>query len=352
MTTSLRVLAGYQVDPQHGGSQHGNVRELLSRLDADRFHVTAFYDVEPDPRLVERPNTTLIRLPERRKSVVQLRHLLSPRYDRLFYWPPAPATYAYLCLRPRRNRLITSVEGQLWHPVFDGISASSRRYAYALLKRSERCTAVSAEVAETFAQQFGRSVPHVAMCGVSTSLYRPEVGSSGPDASMVLFAGNLQRWKRPELVVEAAVRFPRTRFVLAGRGPLEAALRRQIERVGASNVELVGFCAPDELRSLYRQASVFLFPSVSEGLPKVLLEAAASGLPIVTYGEYRPDAVLDGVTGYVTSDETSMFSALGRLLGDDALRRRMGAAALANARRFDWDEVAATWADAIAAPFR
>ncbi|MCU1486930.1 MAG: putative glycosyltransferase [Actinomycetia bacterium] len=350
MTELIRVLVGYQVDADYGGSQHTTAREVLVRLDPTRFHVTAFYDDAPDERLIHRPNTRLVRLPERRKSVVQLRHLLARRYDRLFYWPPMPATYTYLRLRPRRNRLVTSVEGQLWHPAFDQISGSSRRQAYALLERSQRCTAVSHDVAEAYAERFDRPMPSVATLGVDTARYRVDDGCEAREP-LVLFAGNLQRWKRPELVVEAAARFPDHRFVLAGRGPLEPLLRQQVAQSGLRNVELVGYCSFDELRALYRRASVFLFPSISEGMPKVLLEAAASGLPIVTCGDYRPEAVRHGETGYATADAEDMFAALGLLLGDDALRGRMSAAAVAGSCAFDWDEVVPAWAEAIAAPF-
>jgi glycosyltransferase involved in cell wall biosynthesis len=77
---------------------------------------------------------------------------------------------------------------------------------------------------------------------------------------------------------------------------MRADLERQVAQRGLSNVRFAGVLSHQELATRYRESSVFLFSSRSEGSPKVLLEAAASGIPAATFGEYRPEAVDDGVT--------------------------------------------------------
>jgi glycosyltransferase involved in cell wall biosynthesis len=343
----LRVLIGYQVDQDYSLAQHPIVREVGARLDPERFHITAFYDREPDPRFRERPNTRLVHLPGRLRSAARMRYLASG-LDRCWYLAPEPSTYAYLCVRPRHNLAVTSVEGHLWSDAFSTLSPAVKRYLHTLITRSRRLTAVNEEVASALLARFGRKADVVPV-GVDTDLFHPRVGPA-PQLTTVLFVGTLQPWKRPHLVLEAAARFPGSSFMLAGQGPLRGELDRTVAERALRNVRIIPPISHTELAALYREASVFLLPSRSEGSPKVLLEAAASGIPSVTYGGYRPEAVEDGRTGFVTNSEAAMMDALGRLLGDPALRRTFGENARQRAMRSGWDTVAARWTDVLAAP--
>ena len=344
---SLRVLVGYQVDEDYSLAQHPIVREVGARLDPDRFHLTAFYDHVPDRRLVARSNTTLVQLPGHLRTAVRMRHLMGD-VDRCWYLAPEPSSYLYLRLRPRRNVAVTSIEGHPWSDAFASVPDQVHRYAESLITRSRRLTAVNQEVANELLARFGRRA-EVVPVGVDTDMFHPRVGPP-PEQENVLFVGALQPWKRPSLFLEAAARFPEASFTLAGQGPQRAELDRTVADRGLRNVRIVAPVSHAELAALYREASVFLFPSRSEGSPKVLLEAAASGLPSVTYGEYVPEAVEDGRTGFVTTSEAQMMDALGRLLCDPELRRAFGEKARQGAMSSGWDSVAARWSEVLAAP--
>jgi glycosyltransferase involved in cell wall biosynthesis len=88
---------------------------------------------------------------------------------------------------------------------------------------------------------------------------------------------------------------------------------------------------------------VFLFPSVLEGHPQVLGQAAACGLPAVAMEKYRPDYVVHGETGYLVKSENELSLKLGLLLTDEELRLKMSAAAARHAMQFDWDKVTRDW---------
>ena len=97
----------------------------------------------------------------------------------------------------------------------------------------------------------------------------------------------------------------------------------------------------DALRSLYQNADIFVLPTRGDCMPWVVLEAAAAGLPVVTtrLGAI-PEMVNDGVTGFVVQpgDEAALRDRLLRLITDDGLRQRMGAAGrAAMERRYDGD---------------
>jgi phosphatidylinositol alpha-1,6-mannosyltransferase len=164
----------------------------------------------------------------------------------------------------------------------------------------------------------------------------------------VLCLGRLVRRKGVQRLVEAmpeiAARVPDAVGVVAGTGPEERALRRRAQQLAAP-VVFAGRVPDDEVPAVYSSADVFALPVADrwgglevEGLGVVLLEAAACGLACVTgRSGGTPEAVVDGTTGYVIDarDRAALVSAIGKLLDDRDLARRMGEAGRAHvAERF------------------
>jgi glycosyltransferase involved in cell wall biosynthesis len=121
-------------------------------------------------------------------------------------------------------------------------------------------------------------------------------------------------------------RFPRIRAGILGHGPLRGALERLAVDLGISDcVDFLGFDEATE--RYYTRAKVFVLTSSAEGLSLAMLEAMACGLPVVVpaVGDLA-DVVSNGVTGFVIDDhEVDGFErAIGTLLEQDALRRRLG----------------------------
>ncbi|GAC1652628.1 MAG: hypothetical protein NVS4B8_27980 [Herpetosiphon sp.] len=116
---------------------------------------------------------------------------------------------------------------------------------------------------------------------------------------------------------------------LAGSPPSVDALR-SLRELGIENkVHLVGSMQGEELASLYRNAQLFVLSSDEEGLGIVILEAMASGLPVVSTACGGPETiVINGETGLLIPirDAQALARAMRRLLSDPVLRKRMGAA--------------------------
>jgi glycosyltransferase involved in cell wall biosynthesis len=125
---------------------------------------------------------------------------------------------------------------------------------------------------------------------------------------------------------------------IVGEGPDRPELEQEILRLGLSrSVQLAGECS--DVPELLARADVFVLSSESEGLPVSVLEAMAAGLPVVASRVGGvPEAVLDGRTGLLVRprDPAELAAALGRLVAEPTLRRRLGAAGRARAEeRFD-----------------
>ena len=136
--------------------------------------------------------------------------------------------------------------------------------------------------------------------------------------------------------------FPSARLVLVGQGPEEGSLRSLAQRLGVTDrVIFAGFQRrPQRYVAMFDVAAV---PSVEEGFGLVALEAQALGIPVVaSRAGGLPDIIAHGRSGLLVEvgDVPELTAALQRLLGDAALRERMGQAAVGNAARFSLDRYA------------
>lgn len=165
-------------------------------------------------------------------------------------------------------------------------------------------------------------------------------GLGGVRATL-LFAGRLVAEKGIFELLDALSivrRKRRCRLIVAGTGEAEGEIVRRIQLLGlGEDVSMPGYITGDRLESAYQAADVFVLPSYREGFPMVVMEAMGYGLPIVT-------TPIRGCADHLAPDENALFvaprdpeglaCAIERLLDDDALRRRMGAANRAKVAEF------------------
>jgi glycosyltransferase involved in cell wall biosynthesis len=186
--------------------------------------------------------------------------------------------------------------------------------------------------------------------GVDSKFFRPPASRHNA-VPTVLFVGTVIERKGPQLVLEVAARFPEARFRIVGaaRDGYDSALREIIRKRQLNNVSLEGPHSQPEVLSIMRESDIFLLPSRLEGLPKVSLEAAATGLPCVLFDDYQTPSVVDGVTGFQVSTVGEMLQRVGQLIRNADLRARMSHAARKHAEGFDWDVIAKQWEEAYLA---
>jgi len=122
---------------------------------------------------------------------------------------------------------------------------------------------------------------------------------------------------------------PTPHFLVAGDGALEGYVRSLRQRHNLQDcVQLIGPC--NSMADLLRATDVVVLTSWSEGLPNVLIEAGAAGLPGVSAGNGAEEVIEDGRTGYIVpiDDHVAMAHRVAQLLKDPELREQMGASAM------------------------
>ncbi|HLN15521.1 MAG TPA: glycosyltransferase family 4 protein [Acidimicrobiales bacterium] len=178
-------------------------------------------------------------------------------------------------------------------------------------------------------------------------------GERSPTPTVVA-VGRLVPVKRFDLLIEALAEVksqqPELRATIVGEGYERPALEALRHRLGADEwIELPGRLSDDELIDHYRRAWVVASTSLREGWGMTLTEAGACGTPAVaTDIAGHRDAVVDGTTGLLVGRTDGVAAALGRVLGDPDLRRRLGAGAQARARWFTWSGTARSTLEALA----
>jgi glycosyltransferase involved in cell wall biosynthesis len=346
VTHAIRILVDSFADAGLPNAQMGNAREIVTRLDPDRFHVSMFAFGEPDPRIAARKNTRLIQLPRRKQSFRILSEFLWGAHTLLFYMKASPASRWYQELRKRRSdRRVTvgTVESQSNLKHEPTIKPEAIRLYERTVLRCDYLFSNSASVQKSLWREH-RLNSEIIPTGVDTQFFSPTWERSSNERLRVLFVGSLRAFKQPQFLLSAAVRFPQADFRIAGEGQLRTQLEQRIAGEHINNVRLLGPLNADQVRDEYCRADIFLFPSSWEGSPKVILEAAACGLPVIVRNNYSPETVVHGVTGFKAGSDNELYSTLNTLLANRDLRLQFGQAGRQHSLQFDWDVITTQWA--------
>jgi glycosyltransferase involved in cell wall biosynthesis len=174
----------------------------------------------------------------------------------------------------------------------------------------------------------------------------PGPGDAGSGPLRLLTVGRLSATKRMPLLIEAVELLLRqgceVRLTVVGGGALKADLEQIVTQHGLSNaVRFLGRVESEEMPRVYRRHDIFVSASMQEGMSNAMLEAMASGLPIVTTRCEGVDELIadDGIV-VDGSDPVHLAQAIGTLAADHETCRRMSMAARKQAEKFTWGSVA------------
>ncbi|ROZ61770.1 glycosyltransferase family 1 protein [Kocuria soli] len=165
---------------------------------------------------------------------------------------------------------------------------------------------------------------------------RERLTGGHPEAPLIVYVGRVSKEKNLDDLVEPIRRLPQARLAIVGSGPHKEQLEREF---AGTNTVFTGYMSGEELTEAYASADVFAFPSRSETLGLVALEAFASGVPVVgARAGGIPFVIDDGVTGFLAEpgDADDFTRRLQDLVENPQLRSSMGAAARQEALRYSW----------------
>ncbi len=279
------------------------------------------------------------------------------RYDLSFAFAGVPAgALSYLLSLTHRLPYVLSLQGpdvpgfeERYERLYPVLTPLIRR----IWRRAGSVTAISAEQA-VLAR---RTMPDLNLVtipnGVDTEAFFPIAREANHEVNVVCAARLIER-KGQHYLLEALARLQgrsrrSVRVTLVGTGDAETTLRDLAARLGiAQAVTFTGYVPRERMPAIYHAADLFVLPSQHEGMSIALLEAMASGLPVVvTQTGGTDELVTKGVNGDIVpwSDVEALTQALKIFVEDDRICRQFGAESRRRAIRFGWPALAARYLD-------
>jgi glycosyltransferase involved in cell wall biosynthesis len=218
------------------------------------------------------------------------------------------------------------------------------------LRRIKNIIVLSPQLKELINSKIGRNEnlkTYIVPNGVNTESFKSVYSEINCD-KIILFMGKLVNLKGVSNLIKAMAQVrdqhPEAKLLIAGTGPQDETLKRLVRnlRLDAS-VKFLGFIYGKSKIHLYKSASFFVLPSLWESLPIVILEAMASGIPIIASNVGGvPSIVNDGANGFLIEpgNINELKDKMLLLLNDKNLCDEMGRESLRRAQNFSWEKIA------------
>jgi glycosyltransferase involved in cell wall biosynthesis len=353
------IIGTRGVPATFGGIEH-HVEEVGARL-AERGHAVTVYcraNYVPEGqheykgmRLVRLPTVASKRLDATVHSALATAHALRGRYDIVHFHALGPGVMTPVSRYGSRARVVQTVHGldderAKWG---SGARALLRGGGWLSSRVPDATIVVSRTLADHYLTKYGRPTAYIPNGVTSPTALPPpneiatRFGLHGRD--YILFVGRLVPEKAPDLLLRAFRSVPGdARLVIAGGSSFTDSYTDALAALAAEDkrVVLPGYVYGETLAELYANAAGFVLPSLVEGLPLTLLEAASFGAPVVASG-IGPHAEIVGDDGpghrlVPAGDESALSAALSETLergvpvveGAQALRDRV-------LQEYSWD---------------
>lgn len=227
------------------------------------------------------------------------------------------------------------------------------------LKRARAVAVVSGPLKKKIREIVPNLNAHVISMGCNTKLFGPDKRREqffhqGED-KVILFVGRLAEKKGVPYLIEAMRKVERAVLVIVGKGDME----QELKLLASDMQDKVQFWGPkthEELANIYASADVFVAPSITardgdtEGLPTAIIEAMASGLPVIsTRSGGIEDLIKHNENGLLVDEKDSdkISEYINSLIRDTVLSERLSAAAIQTAQEYDYDNIAYRYRELI-----
>lgn len=186
--------------------------------------------------------------------------------------------------------------------------------------------------------------------GVDVNEFSPNVSETGPGLKILTVARLIER-KGIEYLIDAVsklkLRIPELSLTVVGSGNMKSVLEEQAkEKMNSDSIRFLGEIPHNELAAIYSSHDIFVLPSLNEGMSNALLEAMASGLPIITTFTGGSKELLNGNAVLIEKGSSeSILEALNAIVYDTEKLIRMKDLSVERSRRFSWSKTTQEYID-------
>lgn len=225
------------------------------------------------------------------------------------------------------------------------------------MEKAAHITVVSEALKQYVEKIYPNSKTTILPMGCDTKLFSPVHHRKNffnqQDKKVILFVGRLAEKKGVTYLIEAMKQIDDAILVIVGKGDLEDCLKEQAKEQG-DKIRFIGAKTHSQLPEIYASADVFAAPSITasdgdkEGFGLVILEAMASGIPVVASASGGiTDIIHNGENGLLSEEKnvSMIATALKRVLADDALRMQLIHNGIQTAQKYSYETIAKKYAD-------
>jgi glycosyltransferase involved in cell wall biosynthesis len=340
----IKILFNAWADHDNTNAQSLNARDIAVRLDPRCFESAFFALGEPKTELKNQPQIKIIKIPRRLGSLVMAAQMAWGAYD-LIYYPPFR--------RQRKLFNILKVIGAKKRTVFPleataqqilAVDPPLRKEILQVLFTSKARYAIGSNIAKTMEKKFGLPMKVIPL-GVDTQAFSFIDRRKHTLPAKILTLATIQPRKQTHLILDLAqhIQPGRAEFYIFGNIVGDSTyysmlLQRKADQA-QTNVHFHDKVLHGDLPRLLQNFDIFVLPSRLEGVPRITLEAAASGMPCVIFDDYQSPSVVDGITGFQVQTFEQMVERVRLLVDDQHLRWEMGTRAAEHVKKYDWGVV-------------
>ncbi len=345
------LLAGYV---NNINAQDLNCRTLAMFLDKEKFEVSAFlvpqqfrdFDIGP-----ELDGVNLIQLYRPAKILWYWIYLKGIVNCDIAYLPKGQKWRwaKFLCKLFGKKSFLT-VEGVMDKETLDGAVKryGNRNQVRQMYNSTTRTYSITKYMSNVNREKLGIRSDGILYLGVDYEKFKNSnhLFKKMGDTLDIIFIGTDIFRKRLIEYLDLAERFPSIRFhIVGGRGE---DIYSTLGRSPLENVIVHGMLSHEQLSDLLKTMDLHVFPSRSEGFPKVTLETAAAGVPSIVYSDYGANEWIEnGKTGFVVDKFQDIVDVISKLIANPYKLQELSQNAVEMAKRFDWKSVVKTWEDTI-----
>lgn len=319
------------------GSMENICKDISSRLDPSKFSFFAFSSQEDyfltNTYLIKTPKWTTLKPANSLKAGANLLYCVSKSSSispSILSTISMPQHVVFRQFR-RKDKHIHTFHGV---PIFN----KSCHLSGKILARSADVVISVSEYCAQLVKNYYNVESKIIYNGVDTQFFRPHANHN--DRLQILFVGRYRRIKRPWYLIQLAKEFPQCDFSLYGLDYPLGPMLREISK-NLKNVKINSFLSHEKMRDVYHNSDIFFDPSVFEGFSLAMLEAAASGLPLICSNAASfPEFVEHGKEGLLFNNYEEAKRYLSYLIEDENVRIDFSKKARAKAIKFDWSIVA------------
>lgn len=353
MNRKIRILLGGYVN--NINAQDLNCRALAMFLDKDRFDVSAFLvpqqfrDFEIGDEMA---GVNFIQLNRPAKILWYWIYLKGIVNCDIAYLPKGQKRHwcKFLC-KLLGKKSFTTVEGVMDKETLAGAVAKygSEKCVRDVYNDCDRVYSITRFMSARNSESLGIRSDGILYLGVDTELFKVEDKPRKNECEPldIIFIGTDVKRKRLNEFLDLAKLFPNDIFHVVG-GYGNDDIFKLLGYEPLANVEIHGRLTHQELVSLLRNMDVHMFPSRSEGFPKVTLETAAAGVPSIVYSDYgASEWISSGENGYVVDRFEEMVEILKALKSNPEKLPSLSENAVKMAAKFAWKSVIKSWESTI-----